>query len=420
MKKYNHHKIISFVNLPIILFAILFSFNSCKIQNIEEEAFYKVNRERNSYQNSYDEKVNKVKGRLLWDFNVARDTIVFPSSPIYYKNTIYFGCSDGKIYSVNSSNGSLKWTFNTGTENKLSTPAISEDIIYFGSSNKYFYAVSLKSKKLIWSFLSDGEIECSPIVFKDKVYFGTSSGTFYALNIKNGKIVWSYEARDPINSSPAIADGMIYFGTYAGAFYESEYDATLFALDAEYGKEIWKFKTNGGNISTPCIWNNTIYFSSDWGELYYDPDYKNIGGFYALDTKSGKEIWKHKLGSYLSSPILINGIIYRGVFGGIIAQDAQNGKVLWSYDTILPRVDGTPAYANGAVFTTDSSGHLYSIDAKTGKEIWKLYLGDGEYNPRGDNPETSTTPIIANDVLYVTLFKHNYSEDFSTLLKSFK
>jgi len=84
-----------------------------------------------------------------------------------------------------------------------------------------------------------------------------------------------------------------------------------------------------------------------------------------------------------ATPLVIDGVIYAsGPWGSAIAVDAKTGKQRWRYD---PEVDGSfnrkaccDAVSRGLqvwkgkVYVATLDGHLVSLDAKTGRELWKV------------------------------------------------
>jgi len=90
-------------------------------------------------------------GSLKWKTNVGAGT----SPTIGQDGTIY--CGYTKLYAVNPTNGSVKWTFDVAGKIKGSTPCNSIDgTIYFGTSGGWVYAVypdgNLKWRKKISCF----------------------------------------------------------------------------------------------------------------------------------------------------------------------------------------------------------------------------------------------------------------------------
>ncbi len=81
-------------------------------------------------------------------------------------------------------------------------------------------------------------------------------------------------------------------------------------------------------------------------------------------------------------PLAVNGVLYfSGSYSAVYAVDAVTGKLLWTYDPQIWKVNpdrmlrGLPvnrgvAYDNGRIFIGVRDGRLVALDARTGKEQW--------------------------------------------------
>ena len=145
------------------------------------------------------------------------------------QSTLYVGSWDNNLYALNTTDGSLAWSYETGNY-ILASPALGPDgTIYFGSNDSFFYALN-PDGSLKWEYFFEAEetvgIHSSAAIGEDgTIYFGSQHGTLYALN-PDGTLKWTYEVdagangENRIASSPALdSDGNLYFGTGSGAFH---------------------------------------------------------------------------------------------------------------------------------------------------------------------------------------------------------
>ena len=103
----------------------------------------------------------------------------------YVNDTVIFGSSDGNIYCLNESDGSLNWK------------------------------VDLNNK-----------IIASPTVDEhdNSVYSGSDEGNLTCIDIRDGTVKWSHFTGDKIQSTPALKDNLIAFGCNNGYLYEVNID----------------------------------------------------------------------------------------------------------------------------------------------------------------------------------------------------
>jgi len=108
-----------------------------------------------------------------------------------------------------------------------------------------------------------------------------------------------------------------------------------------------------------------------------------------------------------SSPCLAEGRVYAGSGRGILyCCRADTGKVLWTFKT-LGDTDSTPVYHDGRIYvgcaTGDEGekGHLWCLDAASGKKVWHVPFARGIWATVALNPERGRLYVGANNgVLY--------------------
>lgn len=130
----------------------------------------------------------------------------------------------------------------------------------------------------------------------------------------------------------------------------------------------------------------------------------------AHDAETGKELWRvgglnptqHRYFRSISSPVISGDIVIAPYArGGTLTAirmggsgDVTKSHVLWTLEG--PSADvPTPAAVNGRVYVCKDKGPLYCLEAKTGKEVWKVDL------PRS-RASFSSSPIVAGDRVYLT------------------
>jgi len=277
-------------------------------------------------------------GSVRWSYNTGN--AIF-SSPAVEEGTVFFGSSDHIFYALNADTGAVKWYFETG-DPITSSPCIVDGIVYFGSWDGNLYALSAGGTQK-WKFKTDGAIYSSPSVSKGKVIFGSSDGKVYALDKETGELKWSFQTDDYVSPAPALTPKYVYIGSW---------DGNMYALEAETGKLVWKYRTGGGIYSSAAIYEETIIFGSYDGKLYCMDRYKGVL----------KWIYASKDSVYHSSPVVANGIAYIGLGykNKIQAFNARTGEYLWSHPTGAS-VGATPAVAGSSMYIAASDGKVYAF-----------------------------------------------------------
>lgn len=199
-----------------------------------------------------------------------------------------------------------------------------------------------------------------------------------------GTVLWTYATQGEVWSSPTVQDGVVYFGSD---------DYSLYAVNVKTHKLKWRFETSDIVRSRPAVAEGIVYFSSDDGYLF------------AVNARTGKQIWKFDMGRPLiarkpvpeswdymqSSPAVADGVVYSGTSNKeFYAVDAKTGREKWRVQIGL-YVRSSPAVINGVVYFGDWLGTFYALDAKTGQTKWTF----STYGP------VIPSPTVVDGTIYV-------------------
>jgi outer membrane protein assembly factor BamB len=177
-------------------------------------------------------------------------------------------------------------------------------------------------------------------------------------------VTWTFRALHLLEFPPAVAYGRVYFADNPG---------TVFAISAQTGRIGWKFTSGRCTAASPAVADGVVYEAF----LNNPPCNRSAGTkgltgeVVALDSKTGKVIWRHTLGPSESSPLVANGLVYVGDWrGNVYGFDWHTGKERWSYQT-GGKVKGGVAVDGRRLYIGSYDGHVYALDARTGKELWR-------------------------------------------------
>ena len=159
---------------------------------------------------------------------------------------------------------------------------------------------------------------------------------------------------DRFVSSPIYSDGVIFFGSD---------DGNVYAVDAKTGRQVWRHTTGGPVPSTPAIGGDTLYIGS------YD------GKFYALNARTGAMRWKFATDGER-----------RFEAKGLHGMQPKNQTIADPFDVFL----SSPVLAEGMVYFGSGDGHVYALSAASGELKWRFETGDVVH----------AAPAYADGVLY--------------------
>jgi polyvinyl alcohol dehydrogenase (cytochrome) len=164
----------------------------------------------------------------------------------------------------------------------------------------------------------------------------------------------------------------------------------------------WNFTTDGDVSAIPAADGNTVYVP-DWA-----------GNLYAVDQKTGQQVWSHKIYEYTgipgdyarATPAIVGNMLIFGDQGGkflgganLIAVSKKDGSLIW-----VSKVESYPAaiitqsavvdvggpfkfpvvyvgissldefYAADPNYTISFRGSILAVNGNTGQTIWKTYI----------------------------------------------
>jgi outer membrane protein assembly factor BamB len=322
-----------------------------------------------------------------------------------------------------------------------------------------------KDADIVWHYDMIGELgvfphngSCSSVlVVGDLVYAGTSNGhdwshsnipaplapSLIALNKKTGELV----AEDNAQIGPRILH-LTWGSPSAGKVSERQLiffgggDGFCYAFDAKprlkdgrgYLPVVWKadcnppeYKMKNGKpikypaadgpsevAGTPVFWKNRVYVTTG-----QDPEHnEGVGNLVCIDaTKTGDVtntgvLWRNKEIHRSMSTVSITpeGLLFIADLSGFVhCLDAETGKSFWQYD-MKAHVWGSTLVADGKVYIGDEDGDFVVFAASKEKKVLSNTIVDGK---EADGPNLGapiySTPVVANDVLYVASSYHLYA-----------
>jgi outer membrane protein assembly factor BamB len=252
--------------------------------------------------------------------------------------------------------------------------------------------------KGLWQLKARADIEFPPSVAYGKVYVAQQKGRFFAIDARTGKIVWTRNFPNCAAASPTISEGIVYqgfmhplpCGKHAGGA-----KGFVIAWDARNGKALWTFQA-GAVESSPVVVGKMLYFGSWDGRLY------------ALRLRGRKRPllqWTFSADDQIvAAPAYANRTLYIATSSGsVYGVYARTGKQRW-HSSSFSRFGrreyfyATPTVAYGRVFAGNADGTVYAFGAASGKLLWARQVGTYVY----------TAPAVWRKAVYVGTWDGNF------------
>jgi outer membrane protein assembly factor BamB len=331
--------------------------------------------------------LNPTSGQKSWEIGLPCPVL---ASPIIYNGSVYIASSNrDTLYKINSKTGKItrKVTYSGSGAGAKATPIADGKIIYVASTNGRLFAIDTSDYSTKWSFAADGPLEASPTIHNGNIYFASKVGTVYCLEKTNGTTAplpasptatWSLTIPGAsFVSSPAVAAPYLFLGSLS--------DSNMYCiyLDAPVGGTTgimrWSYKTKGGIKSSPAAYKGTCIFGANDFRLYcLDTTIDPLFGITVPEVR-----WIDSLNSeVVSSPFPYDQTVYVGCKDyRVYALRMINGSAKWTFSS-NGVITSSPLAYNGTVYVGSFDKYLYALDTARGTLKWKANInGQIECSP---------------------------------------
>lgn len=260
-------------------------------------------------------------------------------------------------------------------------------------------AADVSRLKLKWAFgLPGGGISVSqPTVAFGRVFVGSDNRAVYSIDATTGCAYWAFHADTTGRFAPVVGEIAGHPGSTHAVYFVTE-DGTAYAIDAHGGRLLWKTPVTGVHrVSTSAaLYGGRLYIPLAGTEVFIgsNPSYeccRSRGGVVALDANTGRIVWKVDT---IPEPLRKIGENQNGT-----AMWGPAGASVWNVPTVDPKrhriyVGTGNNFGRVASSTSDS---ILALDMDTGRIVWhhQEFSGDafmggcGPTNdPKGNCPAT--------------------------------
>jgi alcohol dehydrogenase (cytochrome c) len=360
-------------------------------------------------------------------------------APIVVNGVIYSQDLESNVQAVDLESGDVLWS--TKFESPSHGPnglSVAQGRVY-GTTNSEAFALDQKTGKKLWETPLNGAVDIAPATHSGKVFVSTvpetpnaeyeagAVGILYALDGATGKKLWEFDTvpkdlwGDPgINSGGGLwyppsfdEEGNLYAGTGNPAPLpgtankpwgssrpgDNRYADSLVKLNEQTGKLDWYYQQTPHNIYDWDFQNTPVIVQAGGKKLAIGSG--KSGWVVAVDTKTGKPVWKTSVGvhnGHDNDPLyamrgeynkIKPGEVFPGQLGGVIAPIATDGKRLY-----VPIVNHSMTVRSGSEITEESAatGEVVALNLKTGKQEWNRELEQPAYG----------ATLVVNDLVFAT------------------
>ena len=293
------------------------------------------------------------------------------SSPLIYKNNIFFSDDSGSIFCVNQS-GKIVWKKNIYKKiykkiYKNLSFSIYKNNIYITDNIGFIYGISLDSGKLIWIKNHGIPFRSKIKIIDNKIIVVNQDNRILAFNTRDGSKVWDIRSISSFIKSQSFLSLAITKNRYIIA---SNSSGDLLKINSMNGNIIWSLNTLGSMLT-----DATDFFKSS--DIVLSDDsiiFSTQSSIFSYNIDSGYINWERELSS-VGTPIIDGkNIFFVTENGYFVIANKDNGKIISSTNIfkILKKKNQETKIigfimGSGKVYSVTLNGFLIESSASSGK-----------------------------------------------------
>ena len=295
--------------------------------------------------------VNAFKSLPLGKINIASD-----------EDSIFIFDSKGEIKAF-SNNGKKIWSKKLDIEIS-SGITLGFDKLLLSTSNGDVYCVSKDSGDIIWKYSTSGEVLSPPATNGDIVAIQNIDGRVTAVDLDTGEFRWDYRSVIPNltlrgTSEPTFYQGFLYIGFANG---------NLAKIAPRSGVTQWEIpittSKETSEIGRIIDIDGNFVFS---GGIVFVATFQ--GDVAALDTRTGRFIWKEKTSTANDLLYSRGKIILVDEKDQVLAYSQNSGNLEWFNKDFFLRKLTSPSSLKSLVVYGDFQGFLHALDISQGEQV---------------------------------------------------
>ena len=333
--------------LPLLIFLIACETGTKNLEKPNE--LKKQINEKFSFERRWS--VNAFKSLPLGKINIASD-----------EDSIFVFDSKGEIKAF-SNNGKKIWSKKLDIEIS-SGITLGFNKLLLSTSNGDVYCVSKDSGDIIWKYSTSGEVLSPPATNGDIVAIQNIDGRVTAVDLDTGEFRWDYRSVIPNltlrgTSEPIFYQGFLYIGFANG---------NLAKIAPRSGVTQWEIpittSKETSEIGRIIDIDGNFVFS---GGIVFVATFQ--GDVAALDTRTGRFIWKEKTSTANDLLYSRGKIILVDEKDQVLAYSQNSGNLEWFNKDFFLRKLTSPSSLKSLVVYGDFQGFLHALDISQGEQV---------------------------------------------------
>eukprot|EP01025_Chloroclados_australasicus_P033670 TRINITY_DN3439_c3_g1_i2.p1 TRINITY_DN3439_c3_g1~~TRINITY_DN3439_c3_g1_i2.p1 ORF type:complete len:1321 (-),score=143.42 TRINITY_DN3439_c3_g1_i2:288-3869(-) len=340
--------------------------------------------------------LNRTNGHVSM-IAVLRADQSFSSSPVVGGGLLFVGLADGTLQGINLRNLRVQIK-NKFAGSILTEPVYYKDNLYFGGSDGLMYAVNVAQDTALinWRYRTYDAIRTAPVLHNGIVYIGSDDQFVYGVDAVTGRLKWSKQLSGPVVENVIINGTQLYCTTATGSLYSLNINDRGEDI---FNKQVDVIVRNSGFRFFQQKNILSVVYEDALGVFLYATSEGFVG---CVEYASLKNLWRKKVDTPMSEAQLqlynSTHLIITTQAQVLVFEILEGGKLLWKVDVVAPQ--GPALVEEDSVIVVTTEG-LFEFDLITGEQGWI----------RGDSFTIVAPSVISKGTIYI-LSRHGYVRSF--------
>jgi len=302
--------------------------------------------------------------KLVWEHNHNVRTV---ASPLAYNDMIVFCDKHGEMKGLNADTGEEMLTLSLGSDMEASF-TIEDSTLYVGQIDGRIRSINMTDGKEHWAYETEGQIAAAPVLTdfggQRRLFVGSYDNYMYTLSPQTGQLIHRVETGYYINGKVALWQNYAIFGGC---------DAWVRIIDGSTGLATDSLLLDAYIPAWPVLDDNYAYIADYQGDVY------------ELTLKDGHIANHRKLraageeddGGMISGPVVTPDVVFLLTPDRqLVCLDRKNGKERWHAPLKGDTGESTPILVDDRLLVCTKTGVVTIHDASTGQQLWEYETGE--------------------------------------------
>ena len=279
-------------------------------------------------------------GTELWKVQLGKDGV--NASPIYVERTILLGTDAGTLYAVDAATGKEKWTYVVGdsihgSATRAALGGGRTGIAVVSQSDGSIHGVDLATGKMEWKTPGVERCDGSPSSLGGRLVLGSCASALHIFDVaKAGEKSTDVD----LGGDSQVAGGVAMVGNFAFA---GTRNGKVVAADVAGVKLLWSNdEGKKESFATPAVDDRRVVTGAQDGKIR------------ALDRTTGATLWTYDAKESPTSPVIAGNRVVVGAGGTLLILNAGVGTKVWS--AAIADELSSPAVVNGVIYVGADDG----------------------------------------------------------------